>query len=142
MRKSRQILHNQTQLIRELQETNQLLKSIPEQIAHASGTVSIQNLNIEQATLDKLLFQLDKIDVKDLSGTLNLGNNFQLDKADKQTTSNRLIGLNRLIQRGAAFEDPALEMNEPPSHEEPGTVMDNAQVKSTEQGFVVRVAGD
>lgn len=76
MFQSRKILRNQADLIEEIRHTNQLLQSIPDQIARKSGNVTIENLRIQQATLDKLLFQLDKIDVKELSGTLNLGNNF------------------------------------------------------------------
>ncbi|EPZ41139.1 hypothetical protein [Alicyclobacillus acidoterrestris] len=95
---SRRILRNQTLLIEELRRTNQLLRSLPYELAKAPGNVHIQNLKIEQATLDKLLFQLDRIDVKELSGTLNVGNNFQMDNPKRQILSNKQSGLRRLMQ--------------------------------------------
>jgi hypothetical protein len=37
---------------------------------------NIENLNIHQPVLDNLTFRLDKLDIDQLSGSLNMGNNF------------------------------------------------------------------
>ncbi|WP_163538702.1 hypothetical protein [Gracilibacillus sp. YIM 98692] len=44
----------------------------------------IEKVDIHQAALDKLLFQLDKIDIEDLSGALNVGNNFGVTIEDEK----------------------------------------------------------
>ncbi|MFB5191339.1 hypothetical protein [Alicyclobacillus fastidiosus] len=140
MFKSRRILRNQTMIIDELRRTNQLLKSIPEQMASAPGTVNIQNLKIEQATLDKLLFQLERIDVKELSGTLNLGNNFQLDNPEQRVLSNKLPKLHRLIQSSAEHSDAAEVESQPPSNTCPQA--DRHRVTMTDSGYMVKVTRD
>lgn len=99
MFQSRKILRNQAQLIQEIRQTNQLLQAIPDQISKKSGTLAIENLNIKQASLDKLLFQLEKIDVKELSGTLNLGNNFYTPENEEDRPSDSSSPeLRKLIQ--------------------------------------------
>ncbi|GMA62801.1 hypothetical protein NZD89_23620 [Alicyclobacillus fastidiosus] len=140
MFRSRRILRNQTLIIDELRRTNQLLKSIPEQMANAPGTINIQNLKIEQATLDKLLFQLERIDVKELSGTLNLGNNFQLDNPEKRVLSNKIPKLQGLIQSGAEHSDAAKVDSDAPSDACPQA--DRPNVTTTNSGYMVKVTRD
>lgn len=58
----------------------QLEQTLHELIKH-SGTyeITIEELNIHDPTLDSLTFRFDKLDVKEVSGALNLGNNFGVD---------------------------------------------------------------
>jgi len=81
--------------------TKRLLKEISEKILKLEEDINkikerpeyhinIDKLDIEQ--LDNLIFRLDKLDIKDLSGALNIGNNFDIreektqnpDKKDKK----------------------------------------------------------
>jgi hypothetical protein len=48
------------------------LKSMPEY------HIKVEKLDVQQ--LENLIFQLDTLDIKDLSGTLNIGNNFDTKK--------------------------------------------------------------
>ncbi|MNT65242.1 hypothetical protein D3C72_2032100 [compost metagenome] len=38
--------------------------------------IHIDNLHVHQPVLENLTFRLDQLDIKELSGSLNLGNNF------------------------------------------------------------------
>lgn len=40
--------------------------------------INVEKLDVQQ--LENLIFQLDKLDITDLSGTLNIGNNFGVEK--------------------------------------------------------------
>lgn len=64
----KEILRKLTSLEQEVEK----LKSKPEY------HINIEKLDVQQ--LDSLTFQLDTLDIKDLSGTLNIGNNFDSKK--------------------------------------------------------------
>lgn len=57
-----------------IEEEVEKLKSKPEY------HINIEKLDVQ--TLENLTFALDKLDIKDLSGTLNIGNNFNTKKPD------------------------------------------------------------
>ena len=50
--------------------------------------VHIEHVHIDRPLLEKLTFSLDKLDIRDLSGSLNLGNNFGIP-ADSVLKANR-----------------------------------------------------
>ncbi|GEO24966.1 hypothetical protein AAC03nite_07510 [Alicyclobacillus acidoterrestris] len=137
---SRRILRNQTLLIEELRRTNQLLRSLPYELAKAPGNVHIQNLKIEQATLDKLLFQLDRIDVKELSGTLNVGNNFQMDNPQRQRLSNKQSGFRRLVQSDGSnnWNESTEESTNDTSPVSPGST-EHPHLARTDSGYSIKV---
>lgn len=45
--------------------------------------VVIEDLTLDHPVLEKLIFHLDKLQLKDLSGALNLGNNFGVTVSEK-----------------------------------------------------------
>lgn len=53
------------------------LKSRPEYHIH------VEKLDVQQ--LENLVFSLDTLDIKDLSGTLNIGNNFGIKESAEKT---------------------------------------------------------
>jgi Asp-tRNA(Asn)/Glu-tRNA(Gln) amidotransferase C subunit len=62
-----------------LQKMNNQLKHIEqliEQISAKSPQIIIENVHIHQPVLEKMEYRLDKLDIEQLSGSLNLGNNF------------------------------------------------------------------
>lgn len=64
-----------------LEELEERIKKIEELIQQISRQPVEYNINVEKLVvndpvLEQLTFKLDKIDIKDLSGSLNLGNNF------------------------------------------------------------------
>ncbi|WP_282939531.1 hypothetical protein [Paenibacillus sp. RC67] len=54
---------------------SQLEQSI-EQLRTHSTNITIENVHIHQPVLEKMEYRLDNLDIKQLSGSLNLGNNF------------------------------------------------------------------
>lgn len=57
----------------------QRLRKLEEQLADLSAKhprIHIDNLHVHQPVLENLTFRLDQLDIKELSGSLNLGNNF------------------------------------------------------------------
>lgn len=57
----------------------QRLRRLEEQLADLSAKhprIHIDNLHVHQPVLENLTFRLDHLDIKELSGSLNLGNNF------------------------------------------------------------------
>lgn len=64
-----------------LEELEERIKKIEEAIQQISLQPIVYNINVEKLVvkdpvLENLTFKLEKIDIKDLSGSLNLGNNF------------------------------------------------------------------
>lgn len=45
--------------------------------------IHVQNLHVHNPKLDQLAFRLDQLDIKELSGSLNLGNNFGVNERTK-----------------------------------------------------------
>lgn len=139
MLKSNRILRNQQRLIEQIQQTNLLLETLPERIGQNGAKVVVERLEIGQAHLDKLLFQLDRIDVQELSGTLNLGNNFQLEdgKAQVERSKNTILQnmirpkLTNLTANSERTNESFVSLETIPSTE-------SKQVIATEQGYTIR----
>jgi DNA repair exonuclease SbcCD ATPase subunit len=66
--------------IKKLEDIIDSMSKIPPQYY-----INIEKLVVNDPVLENLTFQLDKLDIKDLSGNLNLGNNFGVKtKEDKK----------------------------------------------------------
>jgi len=67
-----------------LREIYKKLLSIEEEVEKLKSKpeyhINIEKLDVQK--LENLTFALDKLDIKDLSGTLNIGNNFNTKKPD------------------------------------------------------------
>jgi len=61
---------------RELQERMARIETALERLAHAPQNVTIEQLHIHHPVLERLEYRLDRLDIEQLSGSLNLGNNF------------------------------------------------------------------
>ncbi|MGM9988222.1 MAG: hypothetical protein ACI35O_13480 [Bacillaceae bacterium] len=46
--------------------------------------INIEKIDVQRATLENLTFRLDKLDIDELSGALNLGNNFGVTVGEKK----------------------------------------------------------
>jgi len=60
----------------QLAEMTQYLKTLTNQVSEHRVHITVESLHVDQASLEKLVFQLDNLDIQELSGSLNLGNNF------------------------------------------------------------------
>ncbi|MDD9266480.1 hypothetical protein ACFPES_05470 [Paenibacillus sp. GCM10023248] len=69
-----------------IQQLERRLKKLEEELSQLSAKhpqIHIDNVHIHQPVLDNLTFRLDALDIKELSGSLNLGNNFGTKPAEK-----------------------------------------------------------
>lgn len=64
------------ELVAELREINSRLTRMEEAYPSKLPQISIQTVHIHQPVLKSLEFSLDELDIENLSGSLNLGNNF------------------------------------------------------------------
>lgn len=66
-----------------LREIYKKLMSIEKEVEKLKGRpeyhIHVENLDVQQ--LENLVFSLDTLDIKDLSGTLNIGNNFGIKES-------------------------------------------------------------
>jgi hypothetical protein len=52
--------------------------------------IHIENLNVHDPVLENLTFRLDKLDIKELSGALNMGNNFGVEVKEKPKSKEKI----------------------------------------------------
>jgi len=72
---------------RELKTKIKMLEALVQLLGERAWTINIEHVSIENLRLDKLEFYLDKIDVDNLSGILNVGLNTMTtqDKHEKNS---------------------------------------------------------
>ena len=63
-------------LWREMNERIGKLEQLLAEMAAKHPQVNIETVHLHQPVLEQLTFRLDQLDIKELSGSLNLGNNF------------------------------------------------------------------
>lgn len=65
--------------VHSVQQLEQRLRKLEAELADLTAKhprIHIDNVHIHQPVLENLTFRLDQLDIKELSGSLNLGNNF------------------------------------------------------------------
>lgn len=70
-----------------VQQLERRLKKLEEEISHLVAKhpqIHIDTLHVHQPVLENLTFRLDHLDIKELSGSLNLGNNFGAKPNEKK----------------------------------------------------------
>ncbi|MDQ0890834.1 TolA-binding protein [Paenibacillus sp. V4I9] len=69
-----------------VQQLERRLRKLEEELADLTAKhpkIHIETLHIHQPVLENLTFRLDQLDIKELSGSLNLGNNFGAKPSEK-----------------------------------------------------------
>ncbi|GMA49844.1 hypothetical protein GCM10025857_12010 [Alicyclobacillus contaminans] len=61
-----------------LQLTQRLIEALDKASEHRIQVI-VQSLHVDKGALEQLVFKLDSLDIDELSGSLNLGNNFGTD---------------------------------------------------------------
>lgn len=70
----------------QVQQLERRLRKLEEELANLTAKhpkIHIDTLHIHQPVLENLTFRLDQLDIKELSGSLNLGNNFGAKPSEK-----------------------------------------------------------
>lgn len=99
------IPNSQTQTVHLLE---QRLRRLEEQLADLSAKhprIHIDNLHVYQPVLENLTFRLDQLDIKELSGSLNLGNNFGAKPNGKAQDE----AVDKAFQRSQVTKEPRQE---------------------------------
>lgn len=79
-----------------VQQLEKRLKKLEEELSNLTAKhpqIHIDTLHIHQPVLENLTFRLDHLDIKELSGSLNLGNNFGAKPNEKKALSMRLFSV-------------------------------------------------
>ena len=99
--------------------------------------VHIEHVHIDRPLLEKLTFSLDKLDIRDLSGSLNLGNNFGIP-ADSILKANRRENMGSGGDSGRKFGPSASRGNDRMS---PGTGAKKTENQNAATDFVKTSGG-
>jgi hypothetical protein len=111
-----------------LEKLEQAMEQLPQHV-----DIRIENLTMQNPVLENLTFRLDKLDIKELSGALNLGNNFGVKvkpepkakkednkdekwvtkkyKDDDQTAVNAMMGDNIIIKEKKSDDMSVVKKN-------------------------------
>lgn len=116
-----------------LEEIIERLKNIEESMSKLKDspyikTVNIRQLTVEKPNVEKLTFKLDKLDVEEVSGALNLGNNFGT-RVNQQPDINEKKQEDINIHKHLMFEDS----------EEEQLNKDILNVRKTKAGYTFKV---
>lgn len=81
---------SQSQTTQQLSDKIDRLESSIKQFAHKSSEIHIHihQLDIHQPVLEQLTFRLDQLDIDELSGSLNIGNNLGVQTPRQHTSKN------------------------------------------------------
>lgn len=78
-----------------VQQLEKRLKKLEEEISNLTAKhpqIHIDTLHVHQPVLENLTFRLDHLDIKELSGSLNLGNNFGAKPNEKKGPLDEAFG--------------------------------------------------
>lgn len=115
--------------LKNLNHTVQRIEEVLDKMNEHRVQVTIQNLHVNQASLEQLVFRLDKLDIDELSGSLNLGNNFGTDAVRQQKTTTR--GMYREGAENAGQQDRPTDS---PRNE---AWPDGKSLSTTERGYQI-----
>lgn len=93
-----------------VQQLEKRLKKLEEELSNLTAKhpqIHIDTLHIHQPVLENLTFRLDHLDIKELSGSLNLGNNFGAKPNEKKGP------LDEAFQRAQVSKEPAAAASRP-----------------------------
>jgi hypothetical protein len=105
-----------------LQDMTNRFSRIEKSLDHLSTktpNIIIENVHIHQPVLEKMEYRLDKLDIEQLSGSLNLGNNFgakissdqSIDKADKTQKTDSTTRYPDVIKANVAAQQPPKDVS-------------------------------
>jgi hypothetical protein len=93
-----------------VQQLEKRLKKLEEELSNLTAKnpqIHIDTLHVHQPVLENLTFRLDHLDIKELSGSLNLGNNFGAKPNEKKGP------LDEAFQRAQVSKEPPAATSRP-----------------------------
>ncbi|WP_067618277.1 hypothetical protein [Alicyclobacillus acidiphilus] len=121
-----------------LARLDELVRTVQQALERAADHrvhVEVEHLHVDEVSLDELVFRLDRLHIDELSGSLNMGNNFGTD-----TIKSKRIQMSGTKRGRAAFEEyseagaNAAESGPSPSV----SVGDGSVMRWTDRGYQVK----
>lgn len=125
------------QTVKQLNDLVRLLEQALDKVSEHRVQVKVEHLHVQTVSLDELVFRLDKLNIDELSGSLNLGNNFGTDhiraqKFKTQGTESRGTSFGDYLARDAT----RVAANDVPTV----PVGDGGNMRFTDRGYQVKFA--
>ncbi|MDQ0188823.1 hypothetical protein JI721_12510 [Alicyclobacillus cycloheptanicus] len=120
----------QRETLQRLDELSVQLRDVLDKLPEHKIQVNVQSLHVDRASLERLVFQLDRLDIEELSGSLNLGNNFGTDA----------VRAKKHVMEGTKQEssrEPPVSGREANTAESGDTLANGTRLEPTGQGFKV-----
>ncbi|QQE80154.1 hypothetical protein [Alicyclobacillus sp. SO9] len=149
MGKSKRMQQQLQELTEKLTVLTKHVEELNKSDAHR-GRVNIEKLEIDQAFLDQLVFRLESLDIEELSGSLNLGNNFSPkveNGPDKLGHSEQNLSADRAPAQGSSAHESAYHFEndrEASAAAEPDggaettvSLPDGTTLKATDKGYLM-----
>ncbi|WP_423798244.1 hypothetical protein [Neobacillus sp. SAB-20_R2A] len=105
---------DQENLLKKLDELFQKISTLEKSLHDKSNPsvivkMDVKDLHLQELNIDELAFQLEKLDIKELSGMLNLGNTFSPNVNRKQRPKNPAVQKNP--QKGQIEKRDDIQIN-------------------------------
>lgn len=121
----------------QLQTLAEQVQSLAEKLDHVRSErpgVTIEHMQIDQAYLDELIFRLDSLDIQELSGSLNLGNNFH------PKVSHTSVKRPEPVPLSVQPKEPASQDAPPADGADSLAFDDGRHLNTTKRGFLVTLS--
>ncbi|NOV00166.1 hypothetical protein [Paenibacillus planticolens] len=106
-----------------IQQFEKRLKKLEEELANLTAKhpqIHIDTLHVHQPVLENLTFRLDHLDIKELSGSFNLGNNFGAKPNEKKSPLDEAFKHAQVSKEPAAAASRSTRNDKPPVAAESG----------------------
>ncbi|MBS4214884.1 hypothetical protein BGM25_22815 [Bacillus sp. FJAT-29953] len=105
---------DQENLLKKLDELFQKISTLEKSLHDKNNPsvivkMDVKDLHLQELNIDELAFQLEKLDIKELSGMLNLGNTFSPNVNRKQLPKNPAVQKN--LQEGQIDKRDDIQIN-------------------------------
>ncbi len=137
-------------MAKQLQMLTEQVQSLAEQLdrfRRERPGVTIEHMKVDQAYLDELVFRLDSLDIQELSGSLNLGNNFNpkvTHTSVKRPAPVATVSANKVTGNNMAANNSEQSANTGTDAGENRTTTlnftDGRQMNTTKTGFLVTLS--
>lgn len=124
-------------MTRQLQTLTEQVQSLAERLDRVRNErpgVTIEHMQIDQAYLDELVFRLDSLDIQELSGSLNLGNNFH------PKVSHTSVKRPEPVPMAVSPKQKDGHDESPASEQETRSFPDGTHLNTTKRGFLVTLS--
>lgn len=127
------------QLMNQLSELTRQLSEVSSKLNDKTMQVTVQTLHVDKASLEKLVFQLDSLDIQELSGSLNLGNNFtQVPKSVNQVEHRVRLGYGGGPSQSRVQKTRVISSESADSPIQTTASFKDDKFRTTESGFSMR----